>query len=453
MVKLAIAAIAMWVWLDAQPGFLRSIAYSAMLTASVSTLVFNGNPLLRFDAYYILSDVLEIPNLGARANRYYLYLAQRYGFGAKDTPDPAPARGERFWLLVYAPASLAYRLFTLLGIAMFVANKYFVVGVALAIWMTLAAIVWPLLHAAHFVALAPALTGVRLRAAAVILAALAAIGAGLGWAPAPEATVARGLVWIPDDSRVVAKASGRFDVWLKQSGDRVAAGDALARLDDPLIGARRAKAEARLAEIEARLFAAEALSPYETQVLTRQRETARAELAELQRQANDLAVRAPVAGVLVAPKAVDLPDAFVKRGQTLGYVMASGAPVIRAAVPEAEIEYFQGAAPAVSIRFDEQPWRPLQGATLTRQTPKSTRKLPSPALDAAAGGPFALDPSARDKDTMLESVFEIDVATPAEFTVERWGQRVWLRFDHGAHPLAERLYRAARQVFLGRFRV
>ena len=453
MAELAIASGAMWVWLHAQPGFARSVAYSAMLTASVSTLVFNGNPLLRFDAYYILSDALEIPNLGARASRYYLYLAQRYLLGARDAPDPATARGERFWLLVYAPASLAYRLFTLYGIALFVASRYFVFGVALAVWMTFVSLVWPLLRGARFVLLSPALTGVRGRAILVTLGFVALIGAAVGWAPAPEATVARGLVWIPEHARVVAKAEGRFETWLRQPGDRVAVGDVLARLSDPLSAARRAKAQARLAEIEARLFAAQALSPYETQVLMRQRDTARAELADIVRQEGDLSVRSAAAGVLVAPHAADLPESFVKRGQTLAYVMSESAPVIRAAVPEAEIEYFQNAAPAVSVRFDEQPWTPLPGAALARQTPKSTRKLPSPALDAAAGGPFALDPAARDKDVMLESIFEVDIAMPADVSVNRWGQRVWVRFDHGASPLAERFYRAARQLFLGRFHV
>ena len=55
IVELAVAVGAMAVWLTAQPGLVRSIAYDTMLIASISTLVFNGNPLLRFDAYYILS--------------------------------------------------------------------------------------------------------------------------------------------------------------------------------------------------------------------------------------------------------------------------------------------------------------------------------------------------------------------------------------------------------------
>ena len=65
-----------------------------MVIASVSTLIFNGNPLLRYDAYYILADLIEIPNLGARSLRYWSYLLERYLLGVKerDPPHASPAR-------------------------------------------------------------------------------------------------------------------------------------------------------------------------------------------------------------------------------------------------------------------------------------------------------------------------------------------------------------------------
>jgi putative peptide zinc metalloprotease protein len=453
IVELAAAALAMWVWLEAQPGLTRSIAYDALLTASVSTLIFNGNPLLRFDAYYILSDVLEIPNLATRSQRYYLYLAQRYLFGAADAPDPVIARGERFWFAIYAPASFAYRMLTLYGIAMFVATKYFVVGVALALWMTVASLVWPVLKALRFLLISPALTGIRVRAVAVTALGLAAVAAAVGWVPIPYATVSRGLVWIPDDSRIVAQASGRLDSYLARPGDTVAVGDPLIKLDDPFASAKRKKAQAKLAEIDARLFAAQALSPFDAQLYTRQRDLARQELDDLVRQEGDLIIRSPAAGVLTVPRAADLIDNFVKRGQSLGYVVVKGAPTIRASVPEDEIENVRDSTRSVSIRFDETPWSRWDAASIAREFPKSTRKLPSAALSTANGGPFAPDPSAKEKDTMLEPIFEVDVATSGDLSIERWGQRVWVRFDHGASPLGVRLYRSARQLFLGRFHV
>jgi len=91
--------------------------------------------------YYILSDLIEIPNLGSRAQRYIIIspaLAVRPRGGARSRD----AVGERFWFIVYAPASFIYRMFTLFGIALFVSSKYFFVGVALTLWMLATAILW-----------------------------------------------------------------------------------------------------------------------------------------------------------------------------------------------------------------------------------------------------------------------------------------------------------------------
>ena len=62
MVELAIAAAALVVWLNVQPGWARDLAFVTMFIASVSTLIFNANPLLRFDGYYMLCDALHLPN-------------------------------------------------------------------------------------------------------------------------------------------------------------------------------------------------------------------------------------------------------------------------------------------------------------------------------------------------------------------------------------------------------
>ena len=77
LVEVFIAAVAMIFWVSAEPGLARSVAFNTMLIAGVSTVLFNGNPLLKFDAYYVLADWLEIPNFGQKANQYVGYLCQK----------------------------------------------------------------------------------------------------------------------------------------------------------------------------------------------------------------------------------------------------------------------------------------------------------------------------------------------------------------------------------------
>jgi putative peptide zinc metalloprotease protein len=453
MVELAVAAIAMLVWLNAEPGLLRSVAYDTVLIASVSTLIFNGNPLLRFDAYYIFCDLLELPNLGSRSQRYYNYLLQRYIFGAKDTAAVRATSAERFWFLLYAPASFIYRMLTIASVVLFISSQYFVIGLVLAIWMALASFVWPIVKAVKFVLLSPSLDGARLRAVAVAALFLIVVGLLVAVVPLPNGTVVRGVVWIPEETRVVANASGILTQALVDPGTQVAAGAPLLRLDDPLIASKRKKAQARLAEIDARLVSAQARTPYEAELLQQQRRLAEDELKEIERQYDNLVLRSPAAGTFIVPHLADLSGNFIKRGQMVGYVMTDRPPPIRTTVPEGEIEYVRDRTTAVSVRFDEAVWRPIGAARIERQFPQSTKQLPSPALSSVNGGPFAPDPNAKEKETSLESFFEIDIATPAESVIDRWGQRVWVRFDHGASPALARIYRVGRQLFLGRFHV
>ena len=84
MAELLMGSIALFVWINVQPGVVHVVAYNVILICGISTILFNGNPLLRFDGYYVLSDGIEIPNLGTRSNNYLGYLIQRYALKSKD---------------------------------------------------------------------------------------------------------------------------------------------------------------------------------------------------------------------------------------------------------------------------------------------------------------------------------------------------------------------------------
>lgn len=109
-VELIIAAIATFVWWNT-PGqpFLNNLCLSLMIVCSVSTVVFNANPLMRFDGYYILADWLEIPNLRERSNRYLKNLVQEYCLGIEVQPEPYMALNRKFLFVLYAVISWVYR--------------------------------------------------------------------------------------------------------------------------------------------------------------------------------------------------------------------------------------------------------------------------------------------------------------------------------------------------------
>src|SRR6185436_1259918 len=99
VVELFIASFALFFWLGAQPGTARTVAHTVVLIAGVSTLAFNANPLLRYDGYYMLADLLEIPNLYMRSRSWVRYLTERYLLGRKDVEVPGATPGEKWWFV------------------------------------------------------------------------------------------------------------------------------------------------------------------------------------------------------------------------------------------------------------------------------------------------------------------------------------------------------------------
>ncbi|HWN39356.1 MAG TPA: hypothetical protein VNP02_12715, partial [Gammaproteobacteria bacterium] len=121
LAEVLLASVAMIVWTIVEPGVVRAVAYQVMLIAGISTVLFNGNPLLRYDGYYFLSDLLEIPNLGSRANAQLGYQFRRWVLGLRGATSVAATRAEASWLAGYAVASFLYRQLVLAAVVMAVA--------------------------------------------------------------------------------------------------------------------------------------------------------------------------------------------------------------------------------------------------------------------------------------------------------------------------------------------
>src|SRR5947209_6900478 len=149
-VELMIAAIATFVWWNSpsQP-FVNYLSLSLMIVCSVSTVVFNGNPLMRYDGYYVLADWLEIPNLRDRSNRYLQRLVQEYCLGVETQPEPYMELRRRILFLVYAVVSYIYRWVITFVILKFMATflkpyKLEIISSMLALAALASMIGWPL---------------------------------------------------------------------------------------------------------------------------------------------------------------------------------------------------------------------------------------------------------------------------------------------------------------------
>ena len=249
--ELFLAALAFYGWLIIEPGLVRAVLFNMMVIASVSTVIFNGNPLLRYDAYYILADLIEIPNLAGRSARYWGYILERYAFGVRETEPPDASREEKAWLLFYGFFATAYRIMVTIVIALFIAGRFFFVGVLLALWGIVAMAVFPVVRGVTHMAANPRLRRRRRWAFGVTSDALLACLAFLLFVPMPYHSYAEGVLWLPEEDIVRAGATGFFGSFLVQPRSEVVKGDPLMRSHDPTLQAELRRSEGRIAELEA----------------------------------------------------------------------------------------------------------------------------------------------------------------------------------------------------------
>jgi putative peptide zinc metalloprotease protein len=452
IVEMFLAAVALMVWVSVEPGIVRAIAYNVMLIGGVSTLLFNGNPLLRFDGYYVFADAIEIPNLASRATKYLGYVVKRYAFGARDMKSPASAPGEPGWFVVYGIAAFIYRLFIMSVIILFVAEKFFVIGVLLAIWAVGTQIVVPVAKAIGSLATDPAIQPSRGRAFAVSGVVVGALAAVMFLAPAPLWTRAEGIIWVPEQGQVRAGTDGFIARLVAKGQTRVRKGDTLIETEDPFLEARVAVLEARLRELDARHTAEQLSDRVRAAMTMEEMATVVADLVQARERRDELVIRSPADGVLVVPRAQHLQGRYLRQGELIAYVADPDTATVRVSVPQSDIGLLRERFRSVEAVIADWRVEPVT-AVIERLVPAGTLRLPSAALGTAGGGVVPVSPSDPDGLTALERVFEFDIALLEVPPVSHIGRRVHVRFDYGEEPLAYQLYRTLRQLFLRRFDV
>jgi len=445
-VELFIAAIALFFWLEMQPGLARAILFNVMLIAGVSTVLFNANPLLRFDGYYILADLVEIPNLRARAQGQLAAFFQRHLFGMPVAPAEGPL-AERLWLGAFSIATFIYRITITLAIAIFVAGQYFFVGALLAVWALVSGFVIPVIGLVSYLARSPRLGGQRARAVAAsgVVAALA--GGLLFGVPVPSWTNAQGVVSVPEQSIVRAGADGFITRVLARPGERVRAGEPLLETVDPHVETRLKVLSAQRAELEARYQSERLVRLVRAQMTLDQLKSVDAELHRVRERAEALVMTSPADGTFALALAGDLPGRFVRHGEAVAHVITDKRLTARVLVPQQSVDLVRGSTERVTLRLAENLAEELPSRIL-REVPLASDRVPSAALTQAGGGEVALDPSAGGEQRTLQTHFEFELELPQ--SQARLGGRVYVRFDHTPESIAAQVWRWAQQLFLQR---
>ena len=451
-VELFLGALALFVWLTVEPGAVRAVAYNVMLISGVSTLLFNGNPLLRFDGYYVLADGLEIPNLGSRSNQYLGYLFQRYVLGVVDAHSPAQSPGERFWMGLYGIASFVYRIFIMFVIITFIAGKFFFIGVMLAIWAVATQVVMPAGKSVAFLFNSPNLRRQRGRALATSALIALAAAALLFVVPAPSWTRAEGVIWVPEEAQVRAGTDGFVERLLVPVDSEVALGQPLVQAEDPFLPSRVAVLQAQLQELVAQYDAALPTDRVQAALILDEIAAVEANLKRSLEREAELVLRSPASGRFVVANAADLPGRFVTKGQLVGYVVEPKELTARVVLAQDDIAQVRQRTRAVEVMLAGWGASPLP-AHIRREVPGASAQLPTAALGSTGGGRLAVDPRDSKGVTALDRIFQLDLALPSEVRSAYLGARVFVRFDLGYEPAGFQMYRALRRLLLRQFNV
>lgn len=452
LVEVFLAAVAMLVWLSVEPGWVRAVAFNVILIGSVSTIIFNANPLLRFDGYFIFSDIVELPNLAAHSTQYLGYLVQRYLFGVTQVKSPAASRGERVWFTFYGIVAFCYRLTVTATIILFVAGKFFFLGILLAMWGAAAMILLPVGKALRFLLTSEVIQRRRLRALTTTFSVIGIGAALLLLVPMPLTTRVEGVVWLPEKSQVRAATAGFVRRMLKSPNTYVHAGEPLFETEDPLCLARRRALEFRLQELEARYTAQWVTDLAQAQIIKESIAPVRAQLDRARESEQNLIIRSPLDGWLIVPYAEDLPDQWLKQGQVIAYVAQDAIPTVRAVVTQDRIGLVRQRTQRVEIK----PVGAMEksyAALVQREVPAASDELPSAALSRNGGGEIATHPNDEANRKAFETLFQFDLQAIGTQHLGNIGSRVFVRFEHGTEPLMQQWLRKARQLFLRKYAV
>jgi len=380
--ELFVASIATHFWARLDPGFGRKFAYSVMVTCSVSTVVFNANPLLRYDGYYILADLLEIPNLRARSASYLRYLWNRYGKGLGGAFEQVTVR-ERVIYVVYGICSFLYRWFILIAILILFIRILPGIGVPLAVVYLWTQLVMPIgkgiikLTRAKF----EARTIKRLAAGGALAGSLVAFAMLYS---SPVIVKAQGYVSPANLVPLTAQVEGYVKEVLVREGETVEKGDRVAVLDNRFITGKLEVLKKNLAALEIRKMRLVEKNSAHYKVIRESIEQTKAEIKAAEQEVDKLVVTSPVRGTIATSHVEMLVGAYVPKGGPLLEIIEMDRARVGVYLRENQVQQI--------ARNDKMLFKPSSFPLATLETrietisPSQRHDFPTVALTLAGGG-------------------------------------------------------------------
>ncbi|MFK7994530.1 MAG: hypothetical protein AB8B87_10360 [Granulosicoccus sp.] len=443
-VELSFAAIGAILWASSS-GLLADIGLALLFIGGFSTLLVNGNPLLRFDAYYLLADLLEIPNLSQRSRMLLLKRLRAWLCSERDSGPAREDKAELCWLYGYGLASMTYRVALMLWIAWWLSGRFLLIGVALAAYTLISILILPLYRGLLVVYRDKTLQAARpimlMSTVPVVFVSLAL------WLPLPHANLTRGVIWLPDEAIIRAEIGCEITSASIEPGQNVLSGQDLFECSDPELVLRERELVARIDELNARLAGLAVQNPVEHSRLLTERITNSNSLLDVRKHLDQSFRTASLDGRFDALGTAALEGRVLAKGEIVGYVVPSDVRTVRVALNETVASRLDSDVRRVELRVsNSKHGSRVYKSEIISRTPRASREVPSAALSTAGGGQHRADPSGNGRQ-VLEPLFDVELSWPESAVVAPVGAHVDVRFVNTPKPLGGRLANAVRRAF------
>ena len=473
-IEVVLSAVAIYVWAFSGEGLVKMLALNVFFVTTVTTVIFNANPLMRFDGYYILSDFLEIPNLRQKAEKMLREKFGWYCLGIEPRHDPFMPETGTFWFIIYAIAAWAYRWFIMFGISMFLytwLKPYDLqsIGATLAVTSIAGAIIAPG-YALYQMLSAPRTDPLSKPKIATLFAAIAVLLVAAAFIPLPLHVTAPFLVEPADMRSVYVQTPGELKEARVEPGDRVTAGDLLATLSNPEIEdeLRRLQAQ-RATEAERALAFAASRDDARHQVSVQRLAGLDEMIADTEKRLKELSIIAPIDGIVISA-----PDQQRQGGggvgqtlpgwqgtplddQNVGAFLEEGTHLLSLAPLESEgrieatllvdqadrNDIYEGQA--VELRFDHIP-DVIYDSKVTEFSHRHVEFAPPP-LSNKYGGPLPTVSESDGRERLASNAYQATVLLESDAELMRPGLRGLARLDAANRSAGRWLWRWFSQTF------
>jgi len=317
-IEVVLAAVATYIWwFSAKDTTLSMVCLNVMFISSVSTILFNGNPLLRYDGYYILADLMEIPNMRQKATTILSRKTAHWFLGIEPPEDPFLPERNQLLFAFYSVAAACYRWFILAAILLFLYKvfkpyKLQVLGQMLVLVSLYGLVAMPLYKVYQFFHVPGRAEKVKKSRMYTTLGVLVAVVLGIVFVPLPYAVMCP-LEIRPEGAEAVYVAmpeGGLIEEVFVEPGQEVEAGTELARLSNIDLDLEIAKLRGQAEQYEKELAGLRRQRHHDPQAhaeipkIEEALMTVRQQLAQREEDRARLRLVAPIDGTVLPPPEV-----------------------------------------------------------------------------------------------------------------------------------------------------